>query len=583
MVAISMQQPNDESNLAKKVTLQILSDITAAQAAHGLKHSDHLRYRRYCTRRLSRIRATTKSSSKDSSHRYNSKPLSPEHILDNPRALCIPLVLSERNWAFAMDRKRDQPAGPFRARKVVIAKLGRAVKHAEELSDLCRKVADEHTVLEAEAYSKSMAAALALEREQWGVALRAYEIVHKIYTGMAGVRAGTSGATLFEKRLEEIDQGIRFCKYNISRSAGDEDELLLQELRTDAASSDVLSEKIEAALSEARRKAAVSLGEISWCGIVVPLRAERVREAVLTANEESRTFDGSAIEAYDKLFMVYNDALKVITDELADFRASSTAVDDRIKELEYLVAYISYNRLQHTVSRNLLLVSSFKNKRSSKPDDFVRLYDNLISNITDVLALKGVDEDAAVSNEAESRKKLFHAYRCFHLAQCYQAAQMQSEAAALFDRVSFHASTLRGEYGTEAAKIVSESVGMKARARAEAFLKEHELANGLDNLTLTNGGVADAKKQRMIDHLDSFESFAPCAENRRVICEMPPPLEAVPCKPVFFDLAVDGLRFPDPENEEKLQPPKPDEHSEGEDRTSYMSTTRFGRWWSGKS
>ena len=43
----------------ERVTLAILSDVTAAQAAHGLKHSDYDRYRTYCTRRLSKVRTAT--------------------------------------------------------------------------------------------------------------------------------------------------------------------------------------------------------------------------------------------------------------------------------------------------------------------------------------------------------------------------------------------------------------------------------------------------------------------------------------------------------------------------------------------
>lgn len=605
MVAVSSSTPSAGPAASKKpeadaaaspqseaLALPILHDTTTSRASHGLKHGDYLRYRRYCTRRLARLRAACGLQNKSNSNpvRYTAKPLVPAAVLAAPRALAIPLVCAERAWAHAMDTKAQQHAGPARTRRVVLAKLRRAIFHAEQLSALCVDVAPEETVLEAEAYLRGMTAALALEEERWTAALSAYQTVQKIYTGMAGVRAGTVSAGLFERRLEEVAQGMRFCRYNLARSdGGAEDDTLLEGLRNDADATggpaNMLAEKIEAALVEARKRAAVSFGEVTWCGVVVMLRAERVREAVLLASEESKAFSAkeAAVDAYDKLFMVYHDAIKVVSDELAEFRASGSAADDRIRELEYLVAYLSFNRLQHTVSRNLLLVESFRNKRSSKPDDFVRLYDNLISNMTDILGLPGVDQDAAMSNEAESKRKLFQAHRCFHLAQCYLAVDRQSEAAALFDRVRVHATSLTGKYAEEAAKVVSESTGMKYRAQAQAFLKEHELSNGISELDISSSDVPTYGKVRMIDHLDSFLPFAGADSHGRVICEMPPPLEAVPCKPVLFDLAIDGIRFPEAQKQEDEKPQAIQDEEKEQAPSSTFASTRLGRWWSGKS
>lgn len=479
-----------------------------------------------------------------------------------------------------MDVKTHQPSGPARAHRVTMAKLRRASAHAAHLAQLCKQVADENTVLEAEAYSRGMAAALALEDEKWALALAAYQTVHDVYTGMAGVRAGTSGAGLFEARLEEVTQAIRFCKYNLQRSHGGGEELLEGITGAD----DALAEKIERALGEARKKAAVKFGEVTWCGIAVPLRAEKVREAVLMAEEEGRVFQGNNVEDFDKLFMAYHDAVKVVSDELAEFRKSGAA-EDRISELEQLVAYVTFARLQHTVRRNLLLVESFKAKRGTKPDDFVRLYDNLISNMTDVLGLPGVDTDAEVSGESESRRKLFQAHRCFYLAQCYLAAQLQNEAAALFDRVSVHAKSLTGKYADEAAKVVAESTGMKCRAKAQAFLNAHQVMNGIQHISIADQQGNFVQKRRLFDNLDTFQSFADGKDGTKVICEMPPPLEAVPCKPVLFDLAIDGIRFPE---ESKLpEEPKPKISAKEEQKLSTgfqpLSATRLGRWWSGKS
>lgn len=609
MVAISTENntTTNDSSSSIKITLEILSDITTAQSAHGLKHADYDRYRNYCTRRLARIRSATKALNRNPStpNRYVSCPITPELVMKQPRALTILLVTAERDWAFAMHTKRERRPDDnlSRQRRTVLAKLRRAVHHANTLSDVCRVVADEHTILEAEAYTCSMRAALLLECEQWHGALSSYRIVHRIYSGMAGMRANTPAAALYEVRLEEVGQGIRFCGYHIARlpdadkeeGEGDQ-ERLLQSLRSgaDAPGSDsLLADKIEAALVEARKKAAENFGEITWCGVVVPLRTKSVREAILTVMEESNAFEEKekTIDAYDPLFVMFNDAIKVVNTELNEFRVSGTgASEDRIKELDLLVAYLSYNRLLHTIERNMLLVQSFKNKRTSKPEDFVRLYDNLITNMTDILDLPGVDNDAAIFNETESRRKVFQAHRCFHLAQCYQAAQLQSEAAALFNRVGYHAKALTGKYVEEAEKIIAESTGMKCRARAEAFLQEaHEteaVSDRVNKVSISDNEQSFVQKSLMVDQLDRFESFAPSGEGIRAICDMPPSLEAVPCKPVLFDLAIDGIRFPTTKKTEESATETTDTKTPAESNTSAfsaISSTRFGRWWKGTS
>lgn len=610
---------------SQRVSLAILQDITSAQAAHGLKHSDYERYRSYCTRRVQRIRSATKLTNKHPSHskRYHARAVSSADVAADARSLQIPLILAERDWAAAMALKgRPQKTSAERVKRSVLAHLSKAIVHARALAQLAGEVATEQTLLEAQAYLQAAVATLALEREQWAVALAAFEVANKIYLGMAGVRAGTSAATLYEKKLEEIAQAIRFCKYNLSRSgrsrAADDDETeLLSELRlNDAAGqggvSDALGGKIEAALAEARRRAAQSFGTISWCGVDVSLRAEHIRETVLLVDQECKTFDEAPSDArsaddYDKLFVVLNDALKVVTDELREFRKSADEADARVRELELIAAYVSHAKLSRIIDRNLLLVESLRSK-GSKPDDFVRMYDNLIANAQDMLALKGVDEDAQLSAQLAARKTLFAALRCFHLAQCYQAAALPAEAAALFDRVAVHAATIppASPYAADAARVVRESAGMKCRARAQAYLDDEEQS-------------ADPEPPRsLVDHLYDFASFADAdsSHGRQVtICHLPPPLEAVPCKPVLFDLAIDGVRIADEEEEEQEQDEEEEaapEQNEQEDepaqsnnekgqqaqsqpdaktseqesdstsRTSSMfAGTRLGRWWSG--
>ncbi len=182
--------------------------------------------------------------------------------------------------------------------------------------------------------------------------------------------------------------------------------------------------------------------------------------------------------------------------------------EERIAELEFLAAYLSHGRLTHTIERNVLLVESFAAKKSAKPDDFVRLYDNLVHNASDILALPGVSDDAQVANQAEAQLSLFRAHRCFHLARCYLAAGMHGAASQLFERATFYATPLSASetLAAEAARIVQEAAGLRVRARAQLYLREAGAAAQLASLNMHHGTGA-RRKRTLCENLDEFASF----------------------------------------------------------------------------
>lgn len=579
------------------VSLAILREVRTAQGAHGLKlRGDFLNYRRYCTRRLARVRRVTTNT--NGRGRYIATPITATSVQKDERSLLVPLYLCERAWAHAMDVKRGPTtAGPARARRTVLAKLVKAVSHASELRTLCVTVgADSDTCLEAEAYARWMSATLALEREEWRAALSDFERAHVVYGGLAGVRAGTAGAGVFEERVDEIGQAIRFCKYNLSRDGGadmTDDTDLHGMMREIGAADDVLAEKIEGALAAARKRAAQSFGEVTWCGRKVPLRAEAVREAVLAAEQESAGLGqrGGAkdVDDYDTLFIAYHDASRVVQREIGQFRSeTSVRAEARIEELELLAAYLTYGRLTYTMERNKLLVVAFCRKRNTRPDDLARLYDNLVQNANDVLALRGVADDAQVASKAEAQRNLYRAYYCVQLARCYVAADMHAAAERLFERAVARAQSLLHypELKLEATQVMRDAAGLRVRARAQLYLREARVAQQMGELSVD--AAAPHGKRAMCDNLDEFVSYAKHAGTLRRIAQCPPALEAVPCKPVLFDLALDGVRFPGDDEKDAKAGQQNELKQVQSDTTAASSTfvsvqnTRLGRWWSGK-
>lgn len=169
-----------------RVSLPLLATIKAAQGAHGLAHGDYRRYRRYCARRLHRLRVTCKAT--HGKARYTPRPLTAAAVAAEPRLLEVPLMTAERAWAMAMEVKDEAsaavdrgggrgggaaaagvppPRNAARARRAVLARLAKATAAARELRALAAATATADTVAEADAYVGGDAAAVGRRRWVW--------------------------------------------------------------------------------------------------------------------------------------------------------------------------------------------------------------------------------------------------------------------------------------------------------------------------------------------------------------------------------------------------------------------------------
>lgn len=78
--------------------------IKDCQQQHGLRHGDYQRYRGYCSRRVRRLRKTLKMTQGDKRH-YKRRDVTTTQLTaktSDERLIHIPLMMSERAWAYAM-------------------------------------------------------------------------------------------------------------------------------------------------------------------------------------------------------------------------------------------------------------------------------------------------------------------------------------------------------------------------------------------------------------------------------------------------------------------------------------------------
>ena len=187
----------ESSPLRETLFLPVHAVIDANQAAHGLRHDDYKQYHAYCTRRLSRLRhaqpvrrelvhsAAYAPGEKMKRHAYCPR----EQRTNSENALWAVAIGAERAWAHSRELRALVPSSsststsksalaaeheksrsyPGKIRQHALRRLRRAKQLATQFQELCERVCDERTILEAKAYGGWMRGNWALEVGDWKV------------------------------------------------------------------------------------------------------------------------------------------------------------------------------------------------------------------------------------------------------------------------------------------------------------------------------------------------------------------------------------------------------------------------------
>lgn len=151
-----------------------------------------------------------------------------------------------------------------------------------------------------------------------------------------------------------------------------------------------------------------------------------------------------------------------------------------------------------------------------------------------------------------ARSSAATASRCFWVAESYGAVSKWKEAQALYDRTSLlleEAVELleQSAYAAElpAMRALESQVdGAKARAHAHGILValQGEPAVASTSADVGQMSLAPAAKRQktLLEAPDAFERA-----NADELIAFPPKFETVPCKPLLFDIARNGIGYPD--------------------------------------
>uniref|UniRef100_A0A8C7P7I7 Signal recognition particle subunit SRP68 n=1 Tax=Oncorhynchus mykiss TaxID=8022 RepID=A0A8C7P7I7_ONCMY len=541
---------NKENAAEDGIGLEILQIIKDSQQQHGLRHGDYQRYRGYCSRRLRRLRKTLGFKC-GNRHKFTGKKVTVEMLSDN-RYLLLVLMEAERAWSYAMQLKQEANTEP-RKRFHLLSRLRKAAKHGERLEKLCESPrVDAKTKLEAQAYTSYLSGMVRFELQEWKAATEAFNKCKTIYEKLASAFTEEL-AVLYHQRVEEISPNIRYCAYNI----GDQNAMneLMQMRLSAGGGGGMMAEKLEALITQTRAKQAATMSEVEWRGRTVPVKIDKARIFLLGLGDNEAAIAQAANEEtkerlYETLLAECRDTIQAVREELkteAKQRERSDEASGKVSNLQFLHSYLTYIKLWTVVKRNEsmahMLQAKLKepqtdeNKRGPRPQDLIRLYDIILQSLAELSTLQGLEEDHTFQKEVALKMLVYKAYRCFFIAQSYVLVKKWSEALVLYERVLKYAKEVQSKAKSlnnslkdlpDVQELITEVNAEKYSLQAAAILDHHFT------------GVF----RPLCERLDTFHLDPTLVGKQPNLVQFPPDFQPIPCKPLFFDLALNHVAFP---------------------------------------
>ncbi|KAF6718898.1 Signal recognition particle subunit SRP68 [Oryzias melastigma] len=556
---VSLGDENKENLPDGGLGLEILQIIKESQQQHGLRHGDYQRYRGYCSRRLRRLRKTL-GFKMGNRHKFVGKKITEEMLTDS-RYLLLVLMEAERAWSYAMQLKQEANTEP-RKRFHLLARLRKAAKHSERLEKLCESHrVDAKTKLEAQAYTAYLSGMVEFELQEWKRAMEAFNKCKTIYEKLASAFTEEMAA-LYRQRVDEISPNIRYCAYNI----GDQNAINdLMQMRLTGGGGGMMAEKLEALITQARTKQAATMSEVEWRGRSVPVKVDKARIFLLGLADNEAAIAQAANEEtkehlYETLLAECRDTIQAVREELkteVKLRERSSDNDGgKVSNLQFLHSYLTYIKLctlvkrnesmAHTLQVQLKETGADESKRGPRPQDLIRLYDIILQSLAELSTLPGLEDDHVFQKEVSLKTLVYKAYRCFFIAQSYVLVKKWSEALVLYERVLKYAKEVQSKAKSlssslkdlpDVQELIAEVNAEKYSLQAAAILDKDETAEVTAPHQLKDNTP-------LCEHLETFRIDSALVGKHPNLVPFPPDFQPIPCKPLFFDLALNHVTFP---------------------------------------
>ncbi|KAN0012433.1 hypothetical protein ACTFIU_007734 [Dictyostelium citrinum] len=573
----------------EKFHLDILNFSQTSQIQFGLRLQDYKKYRQYCSKRIQRLRSQLRKQY--GKKNYVNKIVlgsggeeTVEKQINDVRYLQIALLKSERAWSYAMDLKAQfEKDNDSRIGFHMNRRFGKASRNSTQLYDICKLVADQYTIIEAHAYSSWMASSLSLIKLDFKKALEEINVSKTIYEKLSE-QGDHSQKELYQKRIEETEPIIRFCLYNLKNEKTTPSTKISQNTLT------IIEQSLEELKNQEKKSnnntTTTTTEVIEWKSKSIKVD-EKLDEKLKIFNQFKKDNENklpkniSSIDTtsnispifniYDKLVFNLINCETIVKNDLSTLvrvNLKNKSVKSEIEEqsTKILLAYIMYHKMKYLYERNSILITMMQRvldgekvdesaiKKKVKKvtwNDLVRLSSHQVKVYTIMSESRDTDSNKEIARDQDAQLILLKSIRLYYIAVCLAKSLKFSETMAVLDRVLSNIQNVR-KTNTKNQQILNDTNELESNIKkqrsqihANSFIQQlsenQDLKNQMSSLSI--GGITSStdKSNDLISGLDSFDtSFL--AEKKLV--QLPPQLQPVQAKPIFFDLAFNNVTFP---------------------------------------
>lgn len=414
-------------------------------------------------------------------------------------------------------------------------------------NDFC----DARSKLEVEAYNAFIHGTFYFEMSKWKEAAENFKRAQIVYESLIKALPEEE-QVIYKARIDEFSPSLRYCAYNIGENAS-MDELMMH--------GHGMLDNLSSLIAQSKTEQTEAFQTTEWRNRKVTVRPQKVRVFLLSIQDLEKSLERTK-EYQDKIDIIENvlldckDAISALKDEIKqDPKLRVPTQEGQVSGVNYLLSYLSYIRLKLTLERNLYLVGQAKQtmkddkpsegNKKVRPQDISRLYEIILQNLIELQQLSGLENDTEYQKEIEDLSRAFKAFRCFYIALTLVNLKRWKEAVSMYERSM--------KYATQAVKskvkefnlnkdldiLIKTIEGSKFSAHAYSVL---EADNNGD--TVLYGKTQKASKP-LYERLDQYKEDPTLnSRNPNVYKLTDFEMEPIPCKPLFFDLALNFVEFP---------------------------------------
>lgn len=346
------------------------------------------------------------------------------------------------------------------------------------------------------------------------------------------------------------------------------------------------------------------MSTVQFRGQDVPVENEALRVALLEAADLKADLDKSSEAAglgkekededdakFLSLLSGYDDAAAIALDDLVEYMGmkAGPAVNARRRDAELLVGYVKYQKLRLLMRRNERMVEELRGKEraaneagggdgdgsrsgsevddAKRAEEIAHLYDALLQDARAVAALPGGNdgeekdqEEDEFALEADANVLRIRALRSYYVARLYASPSVgrHAEAAALLrlsrslaaraaEEIAACQDMEEGDARAEAMDKLGGAIEAETcRAAAGAFLAKRRGGGSSSGVASSSSSTSRAVMGggsgflRRLDDFDASSASCGCDPPTR-LADVPPLPEPIPCRPTFFDVALNHV------------------------------------------